>query len=134
MLCLYEYYNSINGQHVCTYDWEELGSTSSNYNFIKVMCYTYPSASSAPDLKPIYRYYNASTGSHYTTDLLGSYPGFIYEKVLGYVGTSATSDLNRSLTRYYNHYLDDHFVCVAPEVPLANDYVPDPVFVFGFVK
>ena len=80
MLGLYEYYNPTISQHVYTYDWNELGSTSLYYTFIKVLGYTYPSASSAPNLKPIYRYYNAGTGSHYVTDVLGTYPGFVYEK------------------------------------------------------
>jgi len=134
MICLFRYFNSASGQHICTYDWEELGSTNVGYSFEKVLGYTYPSASSATNLKPIYRYYKSSDGSHFTTDLAGTYSGFVFEKILGYVGTAATATLSRSLTKYYRSSDDDHFVCVAPDVPNTTGYTQDIDFVFGYLQ
>jgi hypothetical protein len=134
MLCLYRYFNSSSGQHICTYDWEELGCYSHGFMFEKVLGYTYPSASSAANLKPIYRYYKNTTGSHFTTDIQGNYAGFVYEKILGYVGTSATATLSRSLTKYYLSSTDDHFVCVPPDVPTYPGFTQDIDFIFGYVQ
>jgi len=134
MICLFRYFNSTSGQHICTYDWEELGSTNVGYSFEKVLGYTYPSASSATNLKPIYRYYKSSDGSHFTTDLAGTYSGFVFEKILGYVGTSATASLSRSLTKYYRSSNDDHFVCIAPDVPNTTGYTQDIDFIFGYLQ
>jgi hypothetical protein len=134
MLCLYRYFNSTSGQHICTYDWQELASCSQGFVFEKVLGYTYPSASSAANLKPIYRYYKSATGSHFTTDIQGNYTGFVYEKVLGYVGTSATTTLSRSLTKYYLSSTDDHFVCVPPDVPTYPGFTKDIDFTFGYLQ
>lgn len=112
----------------------ELGCATKGFVFEKVLGYTYPSANSAPNLKPIYRYYKASDGSHFTTDLLGNYSGYVYEKILGYVGTAPTTTLSRSLTKYYNSTIDDHFVCVAPDVPKGTAYTQDIDFVFGYLQ
>jgi len=134
MICLYRYFNPTSGQHICTYDWEELGSTNVGFNFEKVLGYTYPSATSASNLKPIYRYYKSSDGSHFTTDIAGTYSGFVFEKILGYVGTAATATLSRSLTKYYRSSDDDHFVCVAPDVPNTTGYTEDIDFIFGYLQ
>jgi hypothetical protein len=134
MICLFGYFDPSNGQHICTYDWQELGCAAKGFVFEKVLGYTYPSASSAPNLKAIYRYYKGSDGSHFTTDLLGNYQGFVYEKILGYVGAAPTTTLSRSLTKYYNGTIDDHFVCVAPDVPKTTGYTQDIDFVFGYLQ
>jgi hypothetical protein len=134
MICLFRYFDPSNGQHICTYDWQELACASEGFFFEKVLGYTYPSASSAPNLKPIYRYYKGSDGSHFTTDLLGNYQGFVYEKILGYVGAAPTTTLSRSLTKYFNGTIDDHFVCVTPDVPKSTGYTQDIDFIFGYLQ
>ncbi|MDN5286110.1 MAG: hypothetical protein JWR38_2384 [Mucilaginibacter sp.] len=140
MIGFYRYFNPVNGQHIVTSNWEELASTSLNFNFEKVLGYAYPDASSAAGLKPIYRYYNSASGSHYTTDQYGTFTGFVYEKILGYAGINQSAGMSKALTKWYlgsidNRIIDDHFVCVPPEVPLGTVYTQDKIdFIFGYVQ
>jgi hypothetical protein len=134
MLGFYGYYNSTNGQHIYTTDWEELGGNSLNFNYYATLGYIYPSLTSAPGLHAIYRYYNASTGSHYTTAVLGTYVGFVYEKILGYASIAATSTMTKGLSRWYAPSDDDHFVCVPPVVPISAGYTADPTFIIGYAQ
>jgi len=141
MIGIYEYLNPTNGQHICSADWEEIGSTAWNWVYERTLGYIYPSASSAPNLKAIYRYYRAGTGSHYTTDqTYGNFTDWqLYapDKTMGYVSISPVPGMDRPLTKWYSAALDDHYVCIPPVVPEASslNYVQDSdSFIFGYIQ
>jgi hypothetical protein len=58
----------------------------------------------------------------------------VYEKILGYASTVQTPTMSKAMTKYYNGSVDDHFVCIAPEVPLAGGFTKDIDFVFGYIQ
>jgi len=135
MIGVYRYNNPVNGQHIITSDWEELGSASLNFAFEKTLGFMCPSLSSAANTKPIYRYYDISTGSHFTTDKYADFSPLAYEKILGYVGISQTTDMSKALSKWFNVSVDDHFVCVPPAVPLGSGYIQDTnPFIFGYIQ
>jgi hypothetical protein len=138
MVCLMRYFNSTNGQHLCTTDWEELASLSQNFTFEKVIGYLSTTGSpccAAPTMKPIVRYYNHTTGGHLTTDNnSGNISGYVLEKTLGYAGIYWTENMSGTVTNWHYSAIDDHFSCAAPEVPNGSSYVQDIDFTIGYIK
>ena len=95
----------------------------------------YTTATAEANLKPIYRYYNSTSGGHYTTDQNGTFSGYVLEKILGYAGISATADMTKPVTKWHSTTFDDHFQCIPPAVPLGTDYAQDVVdFTFGYLQ
>lgn len=132
-LALFRYVNPRKGQHFLTTNWEELASGSNDFIYERVQGYVYPNSSSAPNLQGIYRYYNSSKGDHLYQNSYTSPPsGFVYEGVIGYLGTTATGDLNLVLNRYYNSGAYDHFYCSPPENPTPYGYSLEGIF--GYIQ
>lgn len=77
----------------------------------------YLSSLSAANLKHIYRSYDVSTGSYFTTDRYADFSPLVYEKILGYVGIGQTADMSKELSKWFNVSVDDHFVCIPAAVP-----------------
>ena len=107
----FRYYNSANGDHFYTMNWNELSAAGINsWNYEGVQGYV--AGSNVPNTVPLYRYYNSGNGHHfYTTnwgELGGGGGGWVYEGIGGYVPTIAAAD-TANLYRYYNTNSGDHF-------------------------
>jgi len=100
---LYRYYDSDSpSRHYYTNTWEELGSFSQGYEFEKLQGVMYDNATRAPNLIPLYRYYNATSNDHYLTTTMGTYAGYTYDKIIGYISSAASSSTFLQLNEYYS--------------------------------
>jgi hypothetical protein len=131
MISAYRYYSPESHQHLISSDWEELASGSNGFQFEKPVCFIYDNPFAIANLKPIYRYYNASNGDHFTTDIYNNYQGYILESTTGYIGTYQTADLTAGFNLYIAS-IPYRFVCATPEVPLDNNYHLERTI--GYVK
>jgi len=102
----YRYYNGVVGDHFYTTDFNELGPTSSGWDFEFVQCYIFPSQ--LQSTVPLYQYYNPSIGDHFYTLDSSTPSGYNFEKIAGYV-YSFQAGGSLPLYRYYNAQLGDHF-------------------------
>lgn len=109
-LPLYRYYNSNNGDHFYTTNFNELGGGGGEWNAEGVTGYIHTSPQA--DTNPLHRYYNHSNNDHfYTTnfDELGGGGGdWNYEGVQGHIFPTQKPN-TVALHRYFNSGNGDHF-------------------------
>jgi len=134
MACLLRYFNNTTGQHICTSNWEELGSYSEGFEYEKVLGYMYPNATQGSNLQYLYRYYDATTGTHFETNIYADYSSYVYEGILGCVGITSSGTLINPVDEWYDATSNDHFNCVPPEVPNGTAYTKGINFVCGYVQ
>jgi subtilisin family serine protease len=110
---LYRYWNPTVTDHYYTTNFNELGWTSSGWEFAWIECYIYPTQ--ATGTVPLYEYWNPTVGDHYYTinysELGAGAYGWTYQTVAGYVfPTQATGTV--PLHEYWNASVGDHFYTI----------------------
>ncbi|MCC7249837.1 MAG: S8 family peptidase [Lysobacter sp.] len=107
----FRYYNTGNGDHFYTMNWNELAAGGFN-NWVYVGVQGYARTTAAAGTVPLYRYFHTGNGDHfYTTNFaelgVGGGP-WIYEGVGANVPSTAAAD-TAPLYRYFNTGNGDHF-------------------------
>lgn len=110
-------HESDKGDHHYTTDWNEMRAGKGNawgYVFEKVEGYVSMNSSCyASGSVPLYRYWSGSNFDHFFTTAYGSYPGYVYEGITGYVYPVSNQAYGTMPNhRYWSGSYKDHFYTV----------------------